>query len=1428
VLVVLLVLVYLLRGPLLSKPLGVFVGDRLSEALDGRFEVDAVSGSWFGDVELLGVRTLESPKMGALRRIDARSLRVGYSLFTLLGERPLDAIEVVEAEELEVELDLLAPTEPSEEPLDLQAIVDLLPEEIPRLDVDAKLSVITADGVISIDRLTIKGGGERVTVGFAGVALPATWELPGANDFELALVRVDRGTVRVEGEDGVMGVEIRGVEASHLGGDTWTLEADLSLFGAPVAVTATPESADVGIEGLDLASIPSWVRRAVVFEEDWPAAGMLTAKAVVREWAGESPSVSLDAALTGVTWPDHGTAQASVLATWHDGRIVVQELKASTDGATVDGTGVVVDPELPLVIVAVERLHWTVEDVRATLARLGMATEDVPWPDVPVSLSGRIAGRPEAVTLEAFRVEAGDAEVSGSGTLGLPSDPESWRGTTVALTFRARVPDVAPLLHPDLDLGQTSGSVSIDGSVTGTVTTPEADLQVAARDLVVRGERIGGVDGEASLAWPVVHARRFRVEGDVGTIDARGKVDIEAQTVVDAAFDVRVADLGRIDRIMDLPAPLSGSVSVEATGSKTAGGWTEGYAGSVDVRGSALTYDGHALGEATVTAEVAWPDARITALTVRGPTAGLDVEGTVSWSELPGFDLPVIRLQVPDLLALREALGAVVPDLPPMAGSLELNLAARKASGEPWEAMQGEGTASLRSLVVDGTVLGDVDATVSGDGARRFSIPRLHGEGPWGSADLALEATLTVHGGAAEIVSLEGTMEGLAFRLLEPMRPTWTSAGTVDVPALALEVLGGTVRGAAQVGDSVDITLEGRNLALGSLPGETGVEGTLSLSIALTGTAARPDVTLRLEVPDLRYRGEAGSLMVRGAQGEEGVRVESLELRVGPGTTVTAEGLFPIAAGTDGVTVGAWDAGTARLDGEFRDLELLRRFGLPAEVEFADAALEVSLREGVVEAEGRINAPRAGSDLPAFDLAPTVTLGARIDAASTRVRVAATGGRDLSVTGDATVNAGFDSDAPDRYLDALLDGSLTATLDAEVPDLSRFLSLVPGIVRLRGRLLAKGEATGTLRAPQVRGRVDGTDLEVKPEGDVPGLTDGVLAITADWPKVHIEGLRGQLGYSPVSVTGDVVLSGDPGKPHQLDLVLQGKNALLARSRYLRLRSDLDVSVKGPLDSLLVAGSVTVTDALISEPMNLTASSTPTAPQNGFQLFSQRDPPLSTARFDVRILADRSIRIVNNLLNGDVSADFVLRGTGELPQPDGRLYFPGMRVQLPFSRLHVRRGDIVLDQDAPFSPQIAVSAETRMRGYDMIVQVQGTLQDPQVNITSDPYLPHQDALALLTLGATPSGLQEEGLSRAALTRLGSLMGESILGSILGPSDPDKKGIGDRVNVEVGRDVSESGQSTIEFEYQMFDSLYLRAERDRYDDYNIGLIWRWRFR
>jgi len=410
---------------------------------------------------------------------------------------------------------------------------------------------------------------------------------------------------------------------------------------------------------------------------------------------------------------------------------------------------------------------------------------------------------------------------------------------------------------------------------------------------------------------------------------------------------------------------------------------------------------------------------------------------------------------------------------------------------------------------------------------------------------------------------------------------------------------------------------------------------------------------------------------------------------------------------------------------------------------------------------------------------------------------------------------------------ALEETELGGEILLRVPDLAVLRHLVPGLTELSGTADGTVALGGTLAAPSLEGSIHVAGIGAKVEGGIPRLMDGAGEMAFDGRVLRIERFEGQLGYAPVGVSGSVDLRG--ARP-SLDLTITGKNTLVVAMPDLRVRTDLDVSIKGPVGALQIGGSVVVADALYTRPRRLLGGgSRPTATTEAGPLFSIRSAPLATATLDLGITADETIRVRTSNISGNVSCDLRLRGTGEAPAPEGRVFFRDVLFEeRPITAIKIDRGEVRFPPGEPFDPRIDLAAHTRTKGYDIDVTLDGVLPGAELHVSSRPYLSQADAILLLGTGYTREELESEGIERAAFGKLATFLGAHLVAHFSGPRDPDERTFLERFKFTVGKEVSRSGENTIEGEFEASDKLFLRVERDRFDEYNGGIVWRIRFR
>lgn len=412
-----------------------------------------------------------------------------------------------------------------------------------------------------------------------------------------------------------------------------------------------------------------------------------------------------------------------------------------------------------------------------------------------------------------------------------------------------------------------------------------------------------------------------------------------------------------------------------------------------------------------------------------------------------------------------------------------------------------------------------------------------------------------------------------------------------------------------------------------------------------------------------------------------------------------------------------------------------------------------------------------------------------------------------------------------------LKGSLT------VSDLSWLARELDGVRRLAGRLEATGNLKGPITAPRADAIVKLTNGEFTPDFDMPPLRELNLEAALTPQAVTLRTLSGEMGGAPFELRGSWQLAS--GAEHAADLRLHGQNLLLYRNESLRLRADTDLTLKGPLARLVLAGEVAVTEGRFSKTFGVIegiAAAGASDTGGGFRLFSLTDPPLRDMVFNVRITARKPFEVRNNLVRGSIRPDLQLTGSGEIPLLVGKAFVESTRLYLPAGRMQLETGLVRFEKTDPDRPRLDLIGTSTMLGYDISAVIDGPYDEPVITLSSIPPLPDEDLLMLLLTGQPP----ESSGSRASGSRQGLnvavFLGRDLLSRWFGGDEDDTTDdILDRFDVEVGRAITQGGEDTIHSQFRLADdvlvdgdSLYLTGERDYFDYYNGGIKLVFRFR
>lgn len=649
------------------------------------------------------------------------------------------------------------------------------------------------------------------------------------------------------------------------------------------------------------------------------------------------------------------------------------------------------------------------------------------------------------------------------------------------------------------------------------------------------------------------------------------------------------------------------------------------------------------------------------------------------------------------------------------------------------------------------------------------------------------------------------------------------SRSTVTIGDLQARVAGGPLVLTASIDSGAEPLWQGWRTAKVEIDGDlqgvalaslAALEGTASATFAVKGTLDQPTATLRsagqlaqwqgvlawpIELPPLPEGELTWTAAV--AADERGIAIEQLAVASGEAPAshleITASGPLPVS----------WRAGS----------------GLSAPPATpASAVLPIAIAMA----------------LPASDTAPAMGLDLHLELAADGLRVIPS---TVQVAGgDVAVHLAATCDWP-RLLrgeqplaSVTLRGGITLqhlALGAMPPSwlgLPVLVGEVTGDLDLDGKL---EEPIGLAAIARAQLALHGGELKAE---SLPRVEQLEAALTMDAHTLTLGSLTGLIGAGHFEAHGTLhaderLVTLPPAAV--LDLAFTGTDVLLYRGDGARLRASPQLDVKGSLQDLQVTGELLVGRGSkyvrrISLLPDL-ASRGGVAVSSGLHLFELPPPFGEHVRFDVALRTSEAFEVRTNVFDGKLALAAHLRGLGSEPRLEGTVSMQSGTLRFPGANLAVTSGVLTFAAANPFYPELLVRAEGKRMGIQITATVSGRYDRPEVLLASVPPLPPQDLITLLTTGQLTSTLTERGVTGQARF-VGGYLAQEVIEAWFG-SDSTERGesIFDRLTIESGREVSKNGVESVMAELSLGNRVSVQAERDQYEDYNMGIVLRFKF-
>ncbi len=444
--------------------------------------------------------------------------------------------------------------------------------------------------------------------------------------------------------------------------------------------------------------------------------------------------------------------------------------------------------------------------------------------------------------------------------------------------------------------------------------------------------------------------------------------------------------------------------------------------------------------------------------------------------------------------------------------------------------------------------------------------------------------------------------------------------------------------------------------------------------------------------------------------------------------------------------------------------------------------------------------------------------------------------------------------------------ALDVQVQAPMLNLDMLGPLSPAVQQIAGLLTLDLHLTGTLQQPQVRGELllrDG-GLQLATTGERYKDIQVHLIFAGD--RVTIEQLHLASRSGPLQVTGwfehaNLAL-------RQVDIAVSARNFTAMHTSAVEAAVSADITARGTLQAVTVAGNVTVPHARLRleqipgsgpkvvQPWELTIAGVygpgPKALGTGkgpAAVSTSQDLLLPFVRADIQVDLPRNVWLQgpstaielsgNMRVTKDLRAPFILSGSIETVRGYASYYG---------KRFTVESGRVTFTGTPELNPTLDVIVAQRVSEYLVSIHVTGRAQQPTIAFSSTPELPQADIISLLVLGKTTDRLtksERNSLGDTAQQLAGGVIAgelEKSLGKTLGLdtieiSPGGQLGSGSfkvgryvtqdlflSLGREAGQDSGTSGGTSVGLEYSLNRRMKVRGSSSDRGETAADFLWR----
>ncbi len=477
------------------------------------------------------------------------------------------------------------------------------------------------------------------------------------------------------------------------------------------------------------------------------------------------------------------------------------------------------------------------------------------------------------------------------------------------------------------------------------------------------------------------------------------------------------------------------------------------------------------------------------------------------------------------------------------------------------------------------------------------------------------------------------------------------------------------------------------------------------------------------------------------------------------------------------------------------------------------------LAGGRIDLQGPLEAPVLDVNLVVSDFRPALATGAKAPAAELKLTGRLAQGRlsaqaSVEGLGPRPGSAEFDCQAflklrpfkLDLPADSPVRGRITSDVD---------LGIIPLLLALDDQNLsglANADATigGTLGKPRIEGTValDGGRYENIRIGAILENIKADIGLEGD--RLTLKSLKATDGAKG-RINAEGGLSIDAEKKYPFDLAFRLTDAQLVRLDIFSANTSGALTLNGDMEQARLEGRLLLAPAELRVPENLPPSLVEldvteiNTEEGAARKQGQKAGDGYRFAFAVDVAMRERFYVRGRGLDSEWRGNLSVGGTAEQPRITGELQVIRGKFVFLDRGFNLTQGTLLFDGSSPPAPLISLTGEATIQSTTARVRLTGLAASPKIELSSDPYLPSDEVLALILFGRSLSSISPLQALRLAqaVNKLAGGKGPSL--DIMGMT----REILHVDDIDI-RQQETGGGATVGVGKYLAENIYLRAE------------------